>query len=160
MIPSRVFAPLYVSRKDRCTIFNRSPDSSSISNNNRRWEDSKPFSVGKLRGDDDYGNYDRRMYNVTTMTTSSTSRDYDLYDQQIMREEQRDYRDGQIMKVENGLRSKTTTQQMIISRIVEAGSMIEMIITAMSMMSITTIIVLLMIGMTCMTLICDDDDNS
>jgi hypothetical protein len=37
------------------------------------------------------------MYNppdVTTMTTSSTSRDYDLYDQQIMREEQRDTREG------------------------------------------------------------------
>ena len=117
MIPSRVFAPLYVSRKDRYsrTIFNRSPDSSSISNNNRRWEDNKPFSVGKLRGDDDYGNYDRRMYNppdVTTMTTSSTSRDYDLYDQQIMREDEQrdDYPREELMKVKNGLRSKTTTQ--------------------------------------------------
>ena len=100
MIPMRVFAPLYVSRKDRYsrTIFNRSPDDSSMGNNNRRWEDdARPFSVGKPRGDDDYdGRTHRPTPDVTTMTTSSTGGDYDLYDRQMREEGRRDYREGRI----------------------------------------------------------------
>ena len=88
-IPMRVFAPLYVSRKDRYsrTIFDRSPDDSSMGNNDRRWEDdTRPFSVGKPRGDDDYGGRTYRPPpDVTTMTTSSTGGDYDLYDDRQMR---------------------------------------------------------------------------
>ena len=101
MIPMRVFAPLYVSRKDRYsrTIFNRSPDDSSIGNTNRRWEEDvtrPPFSVGKPpRGDDDY---DGRTYRPTpdVTTTSSTGGDYDLYDRQMREEGRRDYREGRI----------------------------------------------------------------